>query len=104
MPFNDPIPDPKPQSKLGAGVNNLVQAEKLLQIALVLPSATLIGWGAGAWADGRFHQSWISITGIIFGSISGMVYVIRQAFDAEKRSGSEAEAGNGSGKGTSNLK
>ncbi len=100
MPYNDPIPDPKPQSKLAAGVSNLVQAEKLLQIALVLPSATLIGWGAGAWADGHFHQSWISIAGIIFGSVSGMVYVIRQAFDAERNSGS----GNGSGKETSSPK
>ena len=84
MPFNRPIPDPKPRSKFAAGVNNLVQAEKLMQIALVLPSATVIGWGAGAWADSHLHQTWISIAGIIFGSISGLVYVIRLAIDAEK--------------------
>lgn len=103
MPFNNPIPGPKPQSKLAAGVSNLVQAEKLLQIALVLPSATLIGWGAGAWADNHFHQSWITIVGIIFGSVSGLVFVIRQAVDAEKNTRPEIKAGNGSGKGTPNL-
>jgi ATP synthase protein I len=104
MPFNEPIPDPRPRSKFAAGVNNLVQAEKLLQIALVLPCAVLIGWGIGAWADSHFRQSWISLVGIIFGSISGLVFVVQQAVGAEKSSRSELEAGNDPGKGTPNLK
>ncbi len=34
-----------------------MQAEKLIQIAMMLPSAAFIGWLIGAWADGRLHQS-----------------------------------------------
>ncbi|MFZ0745459.1 MAG: AtpZ/AtpI family protein [Terracidiphilus sp.] len=104
MPFNRPIPEPKRRSKLATGVDSLVQAEKLLQIAFVLPAATVIGWVAGAWADDRFHQSWMGIFGIIFGSISGLVYVVRLAMDAEKGSISDSKSRNKTGKGTSNIK
>jgi ATP synthase protein I len=84
MPDNNPIPDQKRSSKSGAGLQSLVQAEKLLQIAFVLPSAMIIGWLAGAWLDSKLHQSWLTIVGIILGCISGLVYVVRLAIDAEK--------------------
>lgn len=104
MPFNRPIPDDKPdrkqQSKTSSGIETLVQAEKLLQIAILLPSSAFIGWLAGAWLDGRLHQSWIGIAGIVFGGISGLVYVIRLAIasmgkdDATTKSGREAPPAN----------
>jgi ATP synthase protein I len=87
MPDERPIPDRETRKKPPGAMQSLVQAEKLLQIAFVLPSATVIGWLAGAWADARWHQSWIAIAGIIFGSISGLVYVVRLATDAEKSVG-----------------
>jgi hypothetical protein len=87
MPYHRPIPERHTRNKLPGAMQSLVQAEKLLQVAFVLPSATVIGWLAGAWADERWHQSWIAIAGIIFGSISGLVYVIRLARDAEKSAG-----------------
>ena len=31
----------------------------------------------GAWADRAWHQSWLGIAGIVFGGISGLVYVVR---------------------------
>jgi hypothetical protein len=102
VPFNNPIPDSKPpRGKLASGVGALVQAEKAVQIALLLPSAVGIGWLLGAWADSRFHQSWIGIAGVIFGAISGLVGVIRMVIDFEKDShlGSKAENGNDSAKG-----
>lgn len=77
MPFNRPIPDSKPQSKNSGGIQTLIQAEKLTQIAVLLPSAAFIGWLAGAWLDSKLHQSWIGLAGIVFGGISGLVYVIR---------------------------
>ena len=67
MPFNRPIPDAKPRSKASSGVSALVEAEKLMQIALLLPSAAFIGWLLGAWVDSHLHQSWIGIAGIVFG-------------------------------------
>lgn len=78
MAFNKPIPDSDSRkSKLSSGIDTLVQAEKLMQIAILLPSAAFIGWLAGAWADKHFHQDWMSIVGIAFGGISGLVYVVR---------------------------
>ena len=77
MPFNRPIPEAKPRSKSSTGLSALVEAEKLMQIALLLPSAAFIGWLAGAWADSVLHQSWISLAGIVFGGVSGLVYVVR---------------------------
>lgn len=81
MPFNNPIPEHRrPQREPGkdsGGLATLVQAEKLMQIAILLPSAAFIGWLAGAWLDKHLHQTWISIVGVAFGGISGLVYVVR---------------------------
>jgi len=62
-----------------------VEAEKLLQLALMLPCAAVIGWFLGAWADKHFHQNWIAIAGIVFGAISGLVYVIQMAVKTERK-------------------
>ena len=77
MAFNRPIPDPTPKSKTSSGIETLVQAEKLMQIAILLPSAAFVGWLLGAWADKAWHQSWLGIAGMVFGGISGLVYVVR---------------------------
>lgn len=94
MPFHRPIPDSKPSGKNSGIVNAIVEAEKLIQIALVLPCAAFIGWLIGAWLDSRLHQSWIGLVGIVFGGASGLVYVVRLALATSK------EAGNGNSGGT----
>jgi len=66
----------------GSGMNTLVQAESLLQIAFVLPAAVLIGWGAGALLDKWLHTHWIFIVGLLFGSAAGLLEVVRQALRA----------------------
>ena len=101
MPFNRPIPNSKPPSQLKSGVDAWVQAEKLMQIALVLPSAVVIGWLGGALADHLLHQKWIVIVGIILGSISGLVFVVQTAVAAEKNSRKMDTTQNGTGKGSS---
>lgn len=81
MPFNDPIPpgpdDPERPRRDNGGLATLVQAEKMMQISILLPSAAFIGWLFGAWLDKKFHTSWIGIAGIVLGGISGLVYVIQ---------------------------
>ncbi len=77
MAYNRPIPDPAPLRKDSGGLQTLVQAEKLMQIAILLPSAAIVGWLLGAWADKALHQSWIGLAGMVFGGISGLVYVVR---------------------------
>jgi ATP synthase protein I len=90
MPFHNPIPENKSRSRAGGGIGSLVEAEKLLQVAFILPSSMVIGWLAGAWLDGKLHQSWMTIAGVIFGSISGLVYVVRLAMNAEKKTGASS--------------
>ena len=95
MAFNRPIPDPAPPRKTSSGVETLVQAEKLMQIAILLPSAAFIGWLLGAWADRAWHQSWLGIAGIVFGGISGLVYVVRLVIASGGENGKGSAGGNG---------
>jgi F0F1-type ATP synthase assembly protein I len=90
MAYINPVPENKTQGKAAGGFQSLVQAEKLMQIAFVLPSAMIIGWLAGGWGDAKLHQSWMTIVGVILGCISGLYYVIRLAMDAEKNAGKTA--------------
>ena len=87
MAYNNPIPDHEPPRKMSSGLNTLVEAEKLMQIAILLPSAAFVGWLLGAWADRAWHQSWIGIAGIVFGGISGLVYVVRLVIATGPRNG-----------------
>ncbi len=102
MPFNRPIPESKQRGKIAGGIGAIVEAEKLMQIALLLPSAAVVGWLAGAFLDSRLHQSWIAIVGVVFGCISGLVFVIRMAFAAERDSRTGTKASDDAGKGSSN--
>jgi ATP synthase protein I len=102
MPFNNPIPDsnrdPAPRRKSSGGLDTLVQAEKLMQIAILLPSSAFIGWLLGALGDKVLHQSWIALAGMVFGGISGLVYVVRLVISSGGGSGGD------SGKGITNSK
>lgn len=99
MPFIRPNPNTKQHNKIIGGVALWAQAEKMMQIALLLPSAAVIGWLAGAWADMHLHTRWLGPVGIAFGGISGLVCAVRMALSAGKDSGKDAKTGNGTGKG-----
>ena len=103
MPFNRPNPESKPRSKASSAIDAWVQAEKLMQIAILLPSSAFIGWLLGAWMDKVLHQSWIGIAGVVFGGSSGLVYVVRLAIKAGSDSGNEPKTGNGAGEGSSDT-
>jgi F0F1-type ATP synthase assembly protein I len=97
VPFNSPIPDSKPPRGSSSGVKSLADAEKLMQIAILLPASAFVGWLAGAWLDSRFHQTWIALLGILFGGISGLVYVVRLVMSTGPRAGNGSNTGQGSG-------
>jgi ATP synthase protein I len=90
MPFNTPLPEEKKPAPRGSGaVRSLAQAERLLQIAFVMPCAMLLCWGAGWWLDQHFHTKWMAITGLVFGIIAGMVSAIRLALEIGNGKGSK---------------
>ena len=79
------MPTPNPDTrKAPGGLNTLVKAEKLVQIALVLPISLLIGWGGGVLLDKWLHQHWIYIVGIILGCVAGFIQIFRLVLGQEK--------------------
>lgn len=66
-----------------------------MQVALILPCSAGVGWLIGAWLDKVLHQTWISLAGILFGGLSGIVYVVRMVI--ERGSGSNSGRGSGDG-------
>lgn len=58
-------------------MKSLVQVESLIQLALMLPIATVVGWLIGAGLDKWLHQHWIYIPGLILGAAAGFVQIFR---------------------------
>jgi ATP synthase protein I len=71
----------------GGGLSDLVKAESMIQLALVLPAACLIGALGGTWLDKHFHTGWIAVVGILLGAAAGFTSIFRTASKAMKRDG-----------------
>jgi F0F1-type ATP synthase assembly protein I len=63
-------------SESGA-MKSLVQVESLIQLALMLPVATVVGWLIGAGLDKWLHHHWIYIPGLLLGAAAGFVQIFR---------------------------
>ena len=71
-------------SKKDGTVQSLVRVESLIQLALILPAATVIGWLIGLELDRLLHQDWIYIAGLILGAGAGFVEIFRIVFALNK--------------------
>ena len=71
--------------KKGGALGDLVKAESMIQLALVLPAACVIGGVGGAALDKHFHTGWIAVTGILLGAAAGFVQIYRVASGQMKR-------------------
>jgi F0F1-type ATP synthase assembly protein I len=80
MPEQNPNPN---DSKRSENMQTILNAERLTQIAFVMPCAVFIGWGLGALLDKWLHQHWIYIVGLIFGAVAGLAEAVRQALRAK---------------------
>jgi len=76
-------PDTKPDD---GGLASLIRAERLTQIAFILPAAVFIGWVLGVLLDKWLHQHWIYIVGIILGSVAGFIQIFRLVAASGKES------------------
>jgi ATP synthase protein I len=59
----------------------------MIQVSFLLPCSAFVGWFIGAGLDKFFHQTWISLVGILFGGISGIVYVVRMVIATGRKEG-----------------
>jgi F0F1-type ATP synthase assembly protein I len=79
MAFNNPRP--RRESTTGkpdrGGMDTLIRAEKMTQIAFILPAAVLVGWLSGAGLDKWLHTGWIYLVGIVLGVVAGFVQIFR---------------------------
>jgi F0F1-type ATP synthase assembly protein I len=79
MPGEQPNPDEKKPPQRSESMKLIIRAEKLTQIAFVMPAAVLIGWGIGALLDKWLHTDWIYIAGLVVGAAAGLFEAVRQA-------------------------
>lgn len=68
----------------GSAMKSLVQVESVIQLALVLPIATVIGLLIGMGLDKWLHQHWIYIPGLVLGAAAGFVQIFRVVFALNK--------------------
>jgi ATP synthase protein I len=65
--------------KKSRGTSDYVKVESMVQLAIALPAACLIGWLAGAAIDKHFHTSWFGLLGILLGAIAGFIQIFTTA-------------------------
>jgi F0F1-type ATP synthase assembly protein I len=104
MPYHRPIPEENPRGKPSGLFSAYIEAERLIQIALILPCAVVVGWLVGAWLDTRLHQSWIALVGILVGGIAGLTGAVRIALAAGADPKLENQSGNGTERGNSSKR
>ena len=66
-------------------LGDLVKAESMIQLALMLPAGCLIGALAGSALDRHFHTGWMAVTGILLGAAAGFIQIFRTASRQMKR-------------------
>jgi len=59
-----------------------VEIEKYIQLGVMLPAATFIGWLIGHLLDLHFHTNWIYLVGLGLGIAAGFVQLFRVALKA----------------------
>jgi F0F1-type ATP synthase assembly protein I len=73
--------------KSGGTLGDLVKAESMIQLALMLPAGCVIGALGGSALDKHFHTGWIAVVGILLGAAAGFIGIYRTASRAMKRDG-----------------
>jgi F0F1-type ATP synthase assembly protein I len=76
--------DDNPKKPTGP-MGDLVKAESMIQLALVLPAACVLGGLGGTWLDKHFHTDWMGVTGILLGAAAGFIQIYKTAARAMKR-------------------
>ena len=77
--------DAKKSGGSSGSLGDLVKAESMIQLAITLPLACVMGWLIGAALDKHFHQAWIGVTGILVGAVAGFLQIFRMASSYLKR-------------------
>lgn len=77
-----PSPEEQPSDKKQSA---WVQVGRFTQLAFALPAGTVAGWLVGTGLDRWLHTSWLSIIGLVLGTVAGFVEVIRTVSKQDSR-------------------
>lgn len=72
-----PDKGPSPTNGRSFMARGVMRADSIVEIALVLPLSTLVGWGLGEMLGRPWHATWPAIVGVILGAIAGFVQILR---------------------------
>ena len=77
----NPVVNPKdPNSEKNDANQNQnfwLQASRYSQLALILPTALVVGWLIGLALDKWLHTTWLYLAGILLGIAAGFIELIR---------------------------
>ena len=65
--------------KKGGANQDLVKAESMVQLALMIPAGCAIGWVAGSLMNKWLGTHWIYVVGILMGAVAGFIQIYRTA-------------------------
>jgi F0F1-type ATP synthase assembly protein I len=72
------MPDPEtPEQNPDKKKSPWVQFGRYSQLAFMLPAGTVAGWLLGSLLDRWLHTTWISIVGLLLGTVGGLIELIR---------------------------
>jgi len=77
--------DNRQQPAPASGKRAWVQVERYVQLGVMLPAATVIGWLLGAWLDKKLHTHWLYLVGLLLGIVAGFVQLIRTVMSSEEK-------------------
>jgi F0F1-type ATP synthase assembly protein I len=70
---NSPTDNKNPDRKS----NPWAQIARYSQLAIAMPTATVVGWAIGVGLDHWLHTTWLYIPGLLIGILAGFVELIR---------------------------
>jgi F0F1-type ATP synthase assembly protein I len=70
----------------GKNPNVWRQIGKYSHLGFVLPAAVLVGLLIGSALDRHFHTKWITVVGLLVGSVAGFIELMRGVMGASKES------------------
>ncbi len=62
-----------------------LEVSRYIELGVLLPACTFIGWLIGAGLDKWLHTTWLYLLGLILGIAAGFVQLIRTVMASEKK-------------------
>ncbi len=65
--------------------NTWMQVSRFIELGVLLPACTFVGWLIGAALDRWLHTSWLYLAGLLLGIAAGFVQLLRMVLAEEKK-------------------